>query len=90
MGCLPETCGDAYAAAANTPLAGALAGDLLLIHGTHDDDVPFGDTMRMADALIRAGKHFDMMVFPEATHTSFLGPYYQDIVRRYLVEHLLE
>jgi dipeptidyl aminopeptidase/acylaminoacyl peptidase len=88
MGCLPGEGAGVYAAGANTALAGELRGRLLLVHGTRDDDVPFAETMRMADALIGAGKHFDLLVFPDATHVSFLGPYFQEAMLRFFGEHL--
>jgi len=48
--------------------AGNLHGSLLLAHGTSDDNVHFQNTIQMADALIRAGKQFRMMLYPNKTH----------------------
>ncbi len=48
--------------------ADRLEGDLLLIHGTGDDNVKFAFTLQFADSLIRAGKQFDMMVYPNEHH----------------------
>ena len=48
--------------------AGKLHGSLLLVHGSSDDNVHFQNTIQMADALIRAGKQFRMMVYPNKTH----------------------
>jgi dipeptidyl-peptidase-4 len=48
--------------------AGKLHGRLLLVHGTSDDNVHFQNTIQMTDALIRAGKQFRMMVYPNKTH----------------------
>ena len=45
-----------------------LQGDLLLIHGTGDENVKFAFTLQFADALIAAGKQFDMMVYPNEHH----------------------
>lgn len=45
-----------------------LEGDLLLIHGTGDDNVKFAFTLQFADALIKANKQFDMMVYPNEHH----------------------
>jgi dipeptidyl-peptidase-4 len=50
------------------PLAKNLEGKLLLIHGTSDDVAPFSHVMKVADALIKAGKAFDMLVLPEVNH----------------------
>jgi dipeptidyl-peptidase-4 len=48
--------------------ADKLQGDLLLIHGTGDENVKFAFTLQFADALIAAGKQFDMMVYPNEHH----------------------
>lgn len=48
--------------------AGRLQGSLLLVHGTSDDNVHFQNTIQMADALIKAGKQFRLMVYPNKTH----------------------
>lgn len=45
-----------------------LEGDLLLIHGSGDDNVKFAFTLQFADALIKADKQFDMMVYPNEHH----------------------
>jgi dipeptidyl-peptidase-4 len=48
--------------------ADRLQGDLLLIHGTGDDNVKWAFTLQFADSLIKAGKQFDMMVYPNEHH----------------------
>jgi dipeptidyl-peptidase 4 len=48
--------------------ADRLEGDLLLIHGTGDENVKWAFTLQFADALIEAGKQFDMMVYPNEHH----------------------
>jgi dipeptidyl-peptidase-4 len=48
--------------------AGSLHGSLLLVHGTSDDNVHFQNTIQMTDALIRSGKQFRLMVYPDKTH----------------------
>jgi dipeptidyl-peptidase-4 len=48
--------------------ASNLHGSLLLVHGTSDDNVHFQNTVQMTDALIRAGKQFRLMVYPDKTH----------------------
>jgi dipeptidyl-peptidase 4 len=48
--------------------ASGLHGSLLLVHGTSDDNVHFQNTIQMTDALIRSGKQFRLMVYPDKTH----------------------
>jgi dipeptidyl-peptidase-4 len=48
--------------------ASNLHGSLLLVHGTSDDNVHFQNTIQMTDALIKAGKQFRLMVYPDKTH----------------------
>lgn len=42
----------------------------------------------MSGTLIRAGKPYDLLVFPEATHTSLFGDCWDRAVGDYLAEHL--
>jgi dipeptidyl-peptidase 4 len=48
--------------------ADKLEGNLLLIHGTGDENVKFGFTLQFANALIAKNKQFDMMVYPNRHH----------------------
>ena len=52
----------------NMELAKNYKGGLLLIHGWMDDNVHPAHTLRMADALIRANKNFDMIILPAENH----------------------
>ena len=48
--------------------ADRLQGNLLLIHGTGDENVKYGFTLQLADALIAHNKQFDMMIYPNQHH----------------------
>ncbi|MDR2683749.1 MAG: S9 family peptidase [Dysgonamonadaceae bacterium] len=50
-------------------LANQLQGNLLLVHGTSDDNVHYQNTMDYAAALVEAGKNFDMQVYPNKNHS---------------------
>ena len=70
-------------------LAPNLKGRLLLMTGEVDENVPVASTVRMTDALQKAGKRFDMMLFPEQGHGLY-GAYYQNAIRYYFLEHLVK
>ncbi len=59
---------DNYAAEANQTYARNLKGKLFLLHGAMDDNVPPTNTTLVADALMKAGKDFDMLILPNARH----------------------
>ena len=65
-------------------LAGNLQGNLLIVHGTADDNVHLQNSIEYTRALINEGKHFDMFFFPDKNH-SILGP----SVREYLYEKVI-
>jgi dipeptidyl aminopeptidase/acylaminoacyl peptidase len=59
---------DNYEGSANYTMAANLKGKLLLMHGDMDNNVHPANTLRVADALIKANKNFDMIIFPDAGH----------------------
>ena len=60
--------GPHYAESSNIDNANRLEGRLLLIVGELDRNVPPESTLRLADALIRANKDFDLIVVPNGGH----------------------
>ena len=54
----------------SSPLAAAAAlqGELLIIHGTADDNVHLANTLSFADALIRAGRPHVLNLHPGQLH----------------------
>jgi len=68
LGCFPAECPDTFERASSTALVNRLAGRLLIMHGTSDDDVPFAETIRLLTALTEAGKEYDLAVYPEGNH----------------------
>jgi len=76
----------------NQSLANNLKGHLLLVTGESDQNVNPAGTYRMADALIKAGKDFDLLVLPGQNHT-YEEPYkhyFQKRLRQYFAKYLLE
>jgi dipeptidyl-peptidase-4 len=87
---LPQNNREGYEYGSSLRLADRLQGHLMLIHGTSDVNATFSATMKMVDALTRAGKPYDLVVLPEQTHRLEGGSleYVREAVRRYFVEHL--
>ena len=57
-----------YEIETNPQLAKNLKGKLLLVHGDIDNNVHPGNTVRMANALIKANKRFDIFIMPGQRH----------------------
>ena len=78
-----------YKIATNPQIAKNLKGKLLLIHGDIDNNVHPGNTMRVVDALIRAGKRFDMLMLPQQRHGfGDMNEYFYWRLVDYFSEHL--
>ncbi len=89
----PHNNKEGYEYFSNRRFAGNLKGKLLLMHGTSDFTPPFSHTMKMVEALIRAGKPYDLIMLPEQDHffpssTGKARTYWQKAIRRYFQEHL--
>lgn len=90
---LPKDNAEGYRTCDALTYADQLRRPLLLIHGTTDDNVYFTHTLKMADALFRAGRPYDLLVLPGFTHMVpepvVTMRLYERIVR-YFREHLVE
>jgi len=64
----PKDNPEGYAATSVIEAAGQLQGELLLIHGTMDDNVHLQNTIQLANALQQAGKSFELMLYPNSRH----------------------
>ena len=74
----------------NQDLAKNLKGHLLLVHGDIDNNVHPGNTLRVADQLIKANKRFDFMMLPGQRHGfGDATAYFDRIMWYYFSEHLL-
>jgi len=82
--------GDNYEAQANQVYAKNLKGKLMLAHGMLDDNVPPYNTLLVVEALEKANKDYDLIIFPNSAHG--YGTYSNYMMRRrwdYFVKNLL-
>ena len=72
--------------------ASQLKGNLLVIHGTGDDNCHYQTTEMLINELIRHNKQFDMMAYPFRTHSIREGRnttlHLRQLMTRYLERHL--
>jgi len=79
-----------YEDQANQNFAQNLKGKLMLAHGMMDDNVPPYNTLLVVEALEKANKDYDLVIFPNSPHG--YGPYSPYMMRRrwdYFVKNLL-
>jgi dipeptidyl aminopeptidase/acylaminoacyl peptidase len=81
--------GPHYAEQSNVTNAHKLKGKLLLTVGEVDSNVDPASTMQVVNALIKAGKDFDLVVFPGANHGAGGGQYGARRRKDFFVKHLL-
>lgn len=80
--------GKHYDEQSNVTNAYKLQGNLFLIVGEADTNVPPESTYRVADALIKAGKNFDLLSVPGMGHSDG-GVYGRMRKRDFFVKHLM-
>jgi len=79
-----------YSIDKNSEIAKNLKGHLLITTGDIDDNVHPANTLRLADALIKANKRFDLFVFPGKRHAyGDVGDYFFWMKVDYFAKHLL-
>ncbi|MEO0410571.1 MAG: alpha/beta fold hydrolase [Pseudomonadota bacterium] len=59
---------DGYVGKSAADLAQAMEGHFLIMAGTADANVPVSNTMKLLDGLAKAGKHYDLVLFPGTNH----------------------
>jgi dipeptidyl-peptidase-4 len=64
----PQNNPDGYEKSSVLKAAANLNGKLLLIHGATDDNVHLQNAMQMAYELQKAGKQFELMIYPRTRH----------------------
>ncbi|MBU1186485.1 MAG: prolyl oligopeptidase family serine peptidase, partial [Acidobacteria bacterium] len=89
---LPDDNTDNYRDGSPITHAGSLKGNLLIVHGTGDDNVHYQSFERLVNELIRHEKHFTMMSYPNRSHGIYEGEnttiHLRRLLTRYLMEHM--
>ena len=86
-GLLPEAA-ESYTETSAITHAANLQGELLLVHGTGDDNVHFQGSERLVNELIKHGKQFDYFAYPNRTHGIAEGEGTTQHLRTMMVEFL--
>jgi dipeptidyl-peptidase-4 len=71
---LPASNAEQYRLSSPITYARQLQGELLLVHGTGDDNVHYQGTERLVDELVRHDKQFTLMAYPNRSHGIFERP----------------
>ena len=79
---LPQDNAQGYDAYAPLDHVSKMTGDLLLVHGTADDNVHVQNSMRLIDALVKANKPFDWLIYPDKNHGIYGGYTRQHLYRK--------
>jgi dipeptidyl-peptidase 4 len=89
---LPQDNAAGYKEGSPINFAEGLRGNLLLVHGTGDDNVHFQGSQRLINRLVALDKPFDFMEYPNRTHAIDEGDgtslHLHSLLARYLLEHL--
>jgi len=89
---LPQDHPEEYKQSSPITFAGQLKGQLLIVHGSGDDNVHYQGTELLVNALVAANKPFTIMPYPNRSHGIFEGPGTQrhlfGLLMRYLNEKL--
>jgi dipeptidyl-peptidase-4 len=64
----PQDNPEGYRLGSPITFADQLKGNLLIVHGTGDDNVHYQSAERLVDALVKAKKRFTMMAYPNRSH----------------------
>ena len=89
---LPQENVEGYREGSPITHAEGLKGDLLIVHGTGDDNVHYQGTERLINKLIENNLPFEMMAYPNRSHGIFEGAgtsrHLRELLTKFLYEHL--
>lgn len=81
----PQVNAKGYDKADLKPMADRMSGDLLIVHGLADDNVHAQNTFQFVDALVEAGKQFEMQIYPDDNHFLRKRSNYEHLHRRIML-----
>jgi dipeptidyl-peptidase-4 len=86
----PQENEEGYDLGSAIPYAKNLKGKLLIMHGAVDNNVHPGNTTQLIDALVEAGRQFDLMLYPGNRHglRGAAGRHASQKRIDFLIEHL--
>ena len=87
----PAENAEGYARSAVMTHVDNIQGALLLVHGLIDENVHFRHTARLINALIRAQKHYELLLFPDERHMPRRKDdlvYMEQQIRDFVLAHL--
>ena len=68
-----------------------LEGNLLIVHGTGDDNVHYQGTEMLINELVKQNKQFQVMPYPNRSHGIYEGPntrrHLYTLLTQYLMNH---
>lgn len=89
---LPQENPEDFTAGSPISHVDGLQGNLLVIHGTGDDNVHYQNMEMLVNELIRQNKQFQMMAYPNRSHGIYEGyntsRHLYTLITNYLLEHL--
>jgi dipeptidyl-peptidase-4 len=89
---LPQTNGAGYDAGSPLSAVDSLQADLLLVHGSGDDNVHYQNSEALINRLVQADKPFQFMEYPNRNHGIFGGNtrrHLFELLTKYLDEHVM-
>jgi dipeptidyl-peptidase-4 len=89
---LPDQNVEGYRLGSPITFAHQLEGNLLLVHGTGDDNVHYQNAEALVNALVAANRQFTFMAYPNRSHGIYEGRnttlHLYTLLTEYLMEHL--
>jgi len=86
----PQANPEGYKKGSPITYASGLEGELLLIHGTGDDNVHYQNTEMLVNELVKNGKMFNQLSYPMRTHGIYEGEGTTRHLRKSMVKFWLE